>query len=175
MLKNIAIAVLVLIVGFLGFVFTRPDDYTVTRSTNIKASPEKVEALVADFHRWNEWSPWEKLDPEIKTTFSGAASGKGANYEWAGNDKVGQGRMEILEVASASKVVIKLDFIKPFEDTSTTEFALASKADTTDVTWTMKGKNKFMGKLFSVFMNMDAMIGKDFENGLATMKIAAEK
>jgi carbon monoxide dehydrogenase subunit G len=175
MLKNIAIAIVVLLIGFLGFVQMRPNESTVTRSASIKAPPDKIEALVSDFHRWNEWSPWEKLDSAMKRTFSGAETGKGAIYEWNGNDKVGQGRMEILEVASASKVVIKLDFIKPFESSNTTEFDLVDKGELTEVTWTMKGKNNFMSKLFGVFMDIDSMVGKDFEQGLANMKVAAEK
>jgi uncharacterized protein YndB with AHSA1/START domain len=147
----------------------------VQRSATIKAPPEKVMAYLSDFHQWSAWSPWEKLDPNMKRTFSGAASGQGAVYEWLGNDEVGQGRMEITENAAPSKLAIKLDFIKPFKSTNQTVFTLQPQGDGTTVTWTMTGPSEFITKLMGVFVSMDKMIGKDFEKGLTQLQAAAEK
>ena len=175
MLKTILIAVVVVIAGILVFASTRPEAFSVQRTTTIHAPADKVFALINDFHRWGEWSPWEKLDPEIKRTFSGPAAGVGTTYEWTGNSKVGAGRMEILRAAPASKVDIKLDFIKPFEGHNITEFTLTPQGDNTQVDWVMNGPAPFISKLMGVFVSMDTMIGKDFEAGLANMKSAAEK
>jgi hypothetical protein len=174
MVKKIAIAVLVLLAGFLAFAATRPDTFRVQRSTSIKAPPEKISALIQDFHNWTSWSPWEKLDPALKRTYSGAASGTGAVYEWEGNQKAGQGRMEITE-ASPTRTTIKLDFLKPFEAHNTVDFALEPVGESTNVTWVMDGTNSYLGKVMSVFFNMDRMVGKDFETGLANLKAAAEQ
>ena len=143
-------------------------------AATIKAAPEKIFPLINDFHRWSAWSPWEKMDPNLKRTHSGAASGKGAVYEWEGNKKVGQGRMEIVESTPPSRVQIKLDFFKPFEAHNTAEFTLAGEGGATNVTWAMHGSMPYMMKVMSVFMNMDKMVGKDFEAGLASMKGLAE-
>ncbi|MES2325491.1 MAG: SRPBCC family protein [Pseudomonadota bacterium] len=175
MIKKIGIGLLAIIAIICGLAMTKPDSYTVTRSITIKAPPEKIIGLVSDFHQWPTWSPWEKLDPNMVRTHSGAASGKGAVYHWKGNDDVGEGRMEITDVAMPGKVLIKLDFIDPFESNNTTEFTFVPQGETTTVTWTMTGPMQFMTKLMSVFSSMDAMIGKDFEKGLAQMKTAAEK
>ena len=175
MLKTILIAVVVVIAGILVFASTRPEAFSVQRTTTIHAPADKVFALINDFHRWGEWSPWEKLDPEMKRTFSGPAAGVGTTYEWTGNSKVGAGRMEILRAAPASKVDIKLDFIKPFEGHNITEFTLTPQGDNTQVDWVMNGPAPFISKLMGVFVSMDTMIGKDFEAGLANMKSAAEK
>ena len=175
MLKIILIVVAVLIVGVLGFAMTKPDTFTVQRSTNIKAAPEKIFAVLNDFHRWPEWSPWEKLDPAMKRTQSGTPSGKGAVYAWEGNGKVGAGRMEILESTPASQVAIKLDFIKPFEGHNTATFTMQPQGDATNVNWVMTGPTPFVSKLMQVFVSMDSMIGKDFESGLANLKALTEK
>ena len=175
MIKKFAIGILVIIGIIVGLALTKPDSYTVTRTIAIKAPPEKIIGLVSDFHQWGSWSPWEKLDPNMVRTFSGAQSGKGAVYHWKGNDEVGEGRMEITDVAMPGKVLIKLDFIDPFESNNTTEFTFAPQGDTTTVTWSMHGPMAFTTKLMSVFSSMDAMIGKDFEKGLAQMKTVAEK
>ena len=175
MLKTIVIAIVVVIAGILGYATTRPDTFSVQRTTTVHAPADKVFALVNDFHRWGEWSPWEKLDPEMKRTFSGTAAGPGSVYEWTGNSKVGAGRMEILQAAPAAKVDIKLDFIKPFEGHNITEFTLAPQGENTQVVWVMHGPAPFVSKLMGVFVSMDSMIGKDFETGLANMKSAAEK
>jgi hypothetical protein len=175
MIATIASTVLVLLAALLGFAATKPDTFRVRRATSIKAQPEKVFALINDFHQWTAWSPWEKLDPALKRAYSGAASGKGAVYEWEGNKKVGKGRMEITDAPSPSKVTIKLDFLSPFEAHNTAEFALDAKAGSTDVTWAMYGPSPFIMKVMSLFVSMDRMVGKDFEAGLANLKAVAEK
>ena len=175
MLKTILIVVAVLIVGVLAFAATKPDTFSVQRSASIKAPPEKIFAVVNDFHRWTDWSPWEKLDPAMKRTQSGAASGKGAVYAWEGNGKAGAGRMEIIESTPASKVGIQLDFIKPFEGHNIAEFTFAPESDATRVTWTMHGPTPFISKVMQVFVSMDTLIGKDFEAGLANLKTLTEK
>ncbi len=182
MLKTIAyiVAVLVVIVaGILIYAATRPDAFRVQRSVSIKAPPDKIYALIDDLRLWSGWSPYEKKDPAMKRTFSGAASGKGAIYEWDGNNNVGKGRMEITDTAPASKVVIKLDFIKPFEGHNTAEFTLEPAkgpgGDSTVVTWAMYGSASLMMKVMGIFMNMDNMIGNDFAVGLANLKAVAEK
>jgi hypothetical protein len=175
MWKIIGIVVVVLVVAVLAFAATRPDDFTVQRSIAIKAEPAKIQPLLVDFRQWPAWSPWEKLDPTMKRTLSGAASGPGAVYEWEGSSKVGAGRMEIKE-ATPSTVAIQLDFIRPFEGHNVADFLLVPHPDaTTEVTWQMRGPAPFVSKLMGVFVDMDKMIGKDFETGLANLKAAAEK
>jgi uncharacterized protein YndB with AHSA1/START domain len=174
MLKTIALAVLAIIVVILGMAAMKPATFSVKRTVTIKAPPEKIAPLLTDFHQWASWSPWEHLDPAMKRTFSGAPAGKGSIYEWEGNKGVGKGRMEVLD-ASPSKTVIKLDFLQPFESHNTTEFTLVPQGDVTHVSWDMTGPMPFISKIMSVFVSMDAMIGKDFEKGLANMKAAAEK
>ncbi len=175
MFKKILIVLVVLLAALLGFAATKPDTFRVERSTTIKAPPEKIFPLINDFHNWGAWSPWEKMDPAMKRTHSGAASGKGAVYEWQGNSKVGAGRMEILESSPPSRIRIKLDFIEPFEGHNTAEYTLDGKGGSTTVTWAMYGPANFMSKLMQVFVSMDSMVGKDFEAGLANMKAVAEK
>jgi hypothetical protein len=169
MLKNILIALVVLILGFLGFVATRPNDYKVERSALVAAPPQVVYAEVADFHKWNAWSPWEHLDPNMKRNIEGPESGTGAIYSWAGNEKAGEGRMTITEAEPAQRVGIKLEFIKPWASTSTTVFAFAPEGAGTRVNWTMTGKHDFMSKAMCVFMPMEKMVGPDFERGLASL------
>ncbi|MEO8060728.1 MAG: SRPBCC family protein [Burkholderiales bacterium] len=175
MFKNIAIVIVVLIAGVLVFAATRPDAFRVERSVSIKAPPEKIYPYFDDFNRWSVWSPWEKLDPSMKRTFSGAASGKGAAYAWEGNSKVGTGHMEIIDSTPSSKLLIKLDFLKPFEGHNTAEYTLVPTGDGTQVTWAMYGPAPYISKLMGVFVSMDSMIGKDFEAGLANLKAVAEK
>jgi uncharacterized protein YndB with AHSA1/START domain len=152
----------------------KPDRFSVRRAATIKAPPEKIFAAISDFHRWTSWSPWEHRDPAMKRTYSGADSGKGAVYAWDGNKNVGSGRMEILD-AVPSKVVIKLDFLKPFEAHNTAEFTMLPQGDATNLTWLMHGPAPFMSRVMQVFVNMDKMIGKDFEAGLANLKMLSEK
>ena len=175
MLKTTLFVIAALIAGVLIFATTQPDTFSVQRSTSIKAPPEKIFAVLNDFHRWTEWSPWEKLDPAMKRTLGGAASGKGATYAWEGNGKAGQGRMEIIESTPASKVGLQLDFIKPFEGHNITEFTLTPQGDTTRVNWLMRGPTPFVSKLMQVFFSLDKVIGKDFEEGLVNLKSLTEK
>ena len=175
MLKTLLIAVVVVILGILAFAATRSDSFSVQRSTTINAPADKVFPLINDFHRWAEWSPWEKLDPDMKRSFGGPAAGVGTTYGWTGNSKVGEGRMEILKADPAARVDIKLDFIKPFEGHNIAEFTLTPKGQSTEVLWVMHGPAPFISKLMGVFVSMDSMIGKDFESGLANLKAAAEK
>ena len=174
MIKKIAIAVVVLLAALLIYAATQPDTFRIQRATSIKAPPEKIFAVLNDFMRWEAWSPWEKKDPAMKRTFSAVTSGKGAVYAWEGNSDVGQGRMEIAESVAPSKVAIKLDFVKPFETHNMVEFTLEPKGDSTNVTWAMQGPMPYISKLITVFVNMDSMVGKDFEAGLANLKAVAE-
>ncbi len=173
MLWSIVIVVAVVVAALLVFAATRPDTFRLQRAASIKAPPGKIFALIDDFHNWVSWSPWEKTDPTTERTYSGAASGKGAVYEWEGK-KVGKGRMEITDQSPSSRIAIKLDFFKPFEAHNTVDFTLEGKGDATAVTWTMQGSNGYMGKVFSIFVSMDSMVGKDFEAGLANLKGIAE-
>lgn len=175
MLKTIAIIVAVLIAGVLILAATRPDTFRVQRATSIKAPPEKIFAILNDFQKWGSWSPWEKKDPAMKRTFGATTSGKGAVYAWEGNKDVGQGRMEIAESVPPSRVAIKLDFEKPFEAHNLVEFRLEPKGDATNVTWAMQGDAPYFAKIIHVFINMDKMVGHDFEAGLANLKAVAEK
>lgn len=149
------------------------DTFVVKRSAVISAPAERVYNLLSDFRNWSSWSPWEKLDSAMKKATSGAASGKGAVYQWEGNKKAGKGRMEITEATAPSRVVIKLDFEKPFRATNRTEFTLVPRGDATNVTWTMEGHRPFLMRILGVFFNMDKMIGKDFEEGLANLQSIA--
>jgi uncharacterized protein YndB with AHSA1/START domain len=175
MLKKIALVIVALVAIVLIYAATRPDSFSVQRTATIKAPPEKVFALINDFHNWSAWSPWEKLDPAMKRTHSGAKSGQGAVYAWLGNSDVGEGRMEITESVPSSKVGIQLDFITPFESKNTTLFTLQPQGDSTQVTWLMQGPAPYVTKLMTVFVSMDKMIGKDFEAGLANLKANAER
>lgn len=174
MLVNILLAIGALIVVVLLLATTRPNTFRIERSARINATPEKVFPLLVDFHRWPEWSPWEKLDPNMKRTHAGPISGVGASYAWEGNSKAGQGRMEITSATPPNRLVIALDFIKPFEGHNTTTFTLTPSGSSTGLSWVMEGQNRFMGKVMGLFMNMDKLIGKDFEAGLARIKAVAE-
>ena len=175
MFKKIALVLLALIVCVLVYAATRPDSLHVERTTAIKAPPDKIFGIINDFHSWGSWSPWEKLDPAMKKTYSGAGSGKGAVYEWEGNSQVGKGRMEITDASQPSYVTIKLDFIQPFETHNVARLRLVPQGDSTNVTWTMDGPSPYIAKLIGVFVNMDKMLGKDFEAGLSNLKTVAEK
>src|SRR5476651_294320 len=167
MIKIIAIVIVALIAAVLIFAATKPDIFRVQRAARIKAPPEKIFAFINDFHRWGDWSPWEKKDPAMKRTYGATTSGKGAKYAWEGNKDVGQGSMEIAESVPSSAVTLKLDFVKPFEGHNIVEFTLAPIGDATNVTWAMQGDTPYFAKIIHVFINMDRMVGKDFETGLA--------
>jgi uncharacterized protein YndB with AHSA1/START domain len=174
-LAILAALVVVVVAGILIYAATKPDSFSVQRSATIKAPPDKIFALVANLRGWSAWSPYEKKDPNMKRTFSGAESGKGAVYEWDGNKDVGQGRMEIIDVTAPSKITIKLDFLKPFEGHNTAEFTMVPTGDNTTVTWAMYGPSPYVAKIMGTLFNLDRMIGNDFETGLAALKTVAEK
>lgn len=171
----ILVAIVLIVAVILILAATKPSVFRMQRSTRIAAPPEKIFPLIDDFHNWTQWSPWEKRDPNLKRTYSGTARGVGTIYEWQGNRQVGSGRMEIVESTPNQKVGLKLDFFKPYKAHHITEFALRPDGAGTDVTWSMHGPAPFMSKVMQVFMNLDRMVGKDFESGLANMKAAAEK
>jgi uncharacterized protein YndB with AHSA1/START domain len=172
---SVALVLLVVVAALLIVAATKPDTFRVQRTTSIQAPPEKIFPLINDLRAWRVWSPWEKKDPALKRTYSGAVAGRGAVYEWEGNKNVGTGRMEIADTSAPSRVVINLHFMKPFKANNTAEFTLTPANGSTVVTWAMYGPNLFIGKVMGTFMNMDKMIGNDFEAGLTNMKAAAEK
>ena len=171
----IAVVLAIAIAIILILAAAKPDSFRVQRATTVKAPPERIFPLINDFHQWATWSPYENKDPAMKRGYSGAASGKGAVYAWEGNKNVGSGRMEILDASALAKIVIKLDFFTPFEGHNTAEFTMLPQGDATNVTWLMYGPLPFMGKIMHVFVNMDRMVGKDFEIGLANLKRVTEK
>ena len=179
MVKKILIAVAALVavfvIGFVGVVAMQPSEFRIERSATMAAPADKVFAQVNDFHNWQSWSPWAKLDPAAKNSFEGPAAGEGAIFRWIGNDEVGEGSMTITESRPSDLIRLKLQFVKPMEDTADTEFTFKPDGDQTKVTWTMSGKNNFVGKAFCLFMNMDEMIGSKFEEGLASMKSVVEE
>jgi hypothetical protein len=171
----IAVVLAIVIAVVLILAAAKPDTFSVQRGATMKAPPEKIFSLINDFHQWGKWSPWENRDPAMTRSFSGAESGQGAIYAWEGNKNVGSGRMEILDAATPSKITIKLDFLKPFEAHNMAEFTMLPQGDATSVNWVMHGPAPFLSKMMQVFMNMDQMIGKDFEAGLANLKGLAER
>ena len=174
MLMKILVVVAVILLGFLGVVAMRPAEYRVARTVIISAPAPAVFAQVNDFHKWEAWNPWAKLDPAMKQTYEGAPTGTGAIYTWTGNKQVGEGRMTLTESRPNELIRIKLDFIRPFESTCTAEFHFKPEGDQTAVTWSMFGENDFLAKAFCLFMNMDKTVGGDFEKGLAQMKAVTE-
>jgi Polyketide cyclase / dehydrase and lipid transport len=171
----IILAVLaVIVIGFVVVVATRPSDFRITRSAAMSAPAADAFAQVNDFHHWDAWSPWAKIDPTMKQTYEGATTGTGAIYSWSGDGKAGQGRMTITESRPSDLILIKLEFMKPFQATHTAEFAFKPDANQTLVTWSMFGSKNFMLKAFGLFMNMDKMLGAEFEKGLASMKSVVE-
>jgi hypothetical protein len=174
MFKKFVFALTTLIVGFTAFVAMRPSTYRVERSLTMATPVDLPFGLVNDFHRWHFWSPWDALDPKMKKTFDGPYAGPGAIYSWSGNEQAGQGTMTILESKPYESIRIQLEFQKPWPSKNTTTFTFEPVAEGVTVRWTMEGTNNFMGKAFSLFMDMDGMIGKDFEKGLATIKTLTE-
>jgi hypothetical protein len=174
MLKKILIGLAVILVIFLVVVSMQPGTFRVERRALVIAPPEIVFAQVNEFHNWEAWSPWAKLDPNAKMTYSETTSGTGASYAWEGNSKVGAGKMTITDSRPAEYVAINLEFLKPFKATNLTEFAFTPIHGGTMVVWSMSGKNNFIAKAMCMFMDMDKMVGGDFEKGLAAMKAKAE-
>ncbi len=174
-LTIVGAVVLATIAAILVYAATRPDSFRVERSTAMNAPPEKIFPYIDGLKRWTAWSPYEGRDPGMKRAYSGSESGKGAVYEWDGNDNVGKGRMEIVDSTPPHRVVIKLDFLKPFEGHNMAELTVEPKGGQTIVTWAMYGPSTFMTKLIGTFMDMDDMIGRDFAAGLAKLKTVVEK
>lgn len=174
MIKKILLTLAALVAVVFAYVAVQPSAYTVSRSIVIAATPEAVFQHINDFHKWQAWSPWAALDPAAKTTFDGPPQGKGAVFGWNGNDAVGEGRMTITDSTPSSAIAIKLDFVRPFTDTADVAFALEPVDGETMVTWSMAGENNFVGRLFCLFNDMDAMIGRDYDKGLASLKSIVE-
>lgn len=174
MLTTVAVIVII-IAAVLIVAATRPDSFRIERAVVIAAPPEKVFPLIDDFHQWEAWSPWEGIDPQLKRTYAGAASGKGAVYEWDGNRNMGHGRMEITESQAPSKLLIDLHFIKPFEARNKVEFTLVPEGAGTRVTQAMFGPSPFISKLMGLVFSMEKMVGTKYEQGLASLKALAEK
>jgi hypothetical protein len=166
-----AVALVVLVALYASF---QPDSFFVERAIIISAPPAKIFDLVNDFHDWAKWSPWEKMDPNMKKTFDGPESGEGAVYHWVGNEKVGEGTMTILESKKNDHVKIKVDFLKPYQASNTVTFTFQVGENQTLVTWGMTGKNNFMSKVMQLFTTMDKMVGNDFQNGLEGLKVLTQ-
>jgi uncharacterized protein YndB with AHSA1/START domain len=174
MLKTILITLVVIVVVFIVVASMQPSEFSVTRTATISAPPPAVFAQVNDLHKWEEWSPWAKRDPAAKKTYEGPSAGTGAIYRWAGNKEVGEGSLTITESRPNDLIRMKLEFLKPFQATNTVEFTFKPQGDQTLVTWTMMGKNNFIAKVLHLFMDMDKMVGGDFEKGLAQIKSLVE-
>jgi hypothetical protein len=174
MLKKILIATGVIIIAVVGVVAMQPPEFRVVRTATMSAPAPAVFAQVNDFHNWEAWSPWAKLDPAMKKTYEGAPAGTGAISTWAGNDQVGEGRATITESRPNDLIRIELEFVKPFAATNTVEFTFKPEGNQTAVAWSMTGKNNFIAKALHLFMDMDKMVGGDFEKGLAQMKSVVE-
>lgn len=176
--KKIVLGVLavvaLVVVAVLGYVALQPAEYRVWRSAVMAAPADEVFAQIDDFHKWDAWSPWIELDPNAEVSFEGPTSGPGAIFRWDGNENIGKGSMTITEARAPELVRIRLAFVKPFEDACDTELALQPSGNQTKVTWTMSGKNGFVGRLFCLFMDMDKMIGDKYDEGLANLKAIVE-
>ena len=175
MLKKILIGLGIAIVGLVIVILLQPATYRVERSITIAAPPEKVFSQVNDFHRWNAWNPWGKIDPAMKQSYAGPESGVGAQYSWVGNKNVGEGRMTIAESVPNDKVKIDMEFLKPFGAQAKAEFTFKALGNGTLATWSMSGDKNFIAKALHLFMNMDKMIGGQFQKGLADLKTVAEQ
>lgn len=174
MIKKAILGILALIIvavaAFCVAVAMQPADFKITRSATINATPDKVFEQVNEFHKWDASSPWAKIDPAMKSTYSGTATGVGSVYSWVGNNDVGEGKMAITASHPTEHIAIDLEFIKPFAAKNVSEFTFKPEGDKTTVTWSMAGKNNFMMKAFGFVMNMDRLVGGDFKKGLAQMK-----
>ena len=173
-LAYIGISVAILVIILVLVVAMQPTDFRIARSATMSASAADIFSRINDLHRWADWSPWDKIDPNLKRTHEGAQAGVGAIYSWNGNSKVGEGRMTIIESRPGELIRIKLEFFRPFKATNETDFTLHQTGTQTNVTWAMVGRNNFMAKAFGLIMNMDQMVGADFEKGLASLKAIVE-
>lgn len=170
----VAAIIVLLLVALAAYISGRPSEFRVARSATISAPPAVVFAQVNNMHKWQDWSPWAKLDPNAKITYSGPDAGTGASYAWSGDDKVGAGTMTIAESRPSDLVRFKLEFLKPFQASNVAEFTFTPKGDQTEVTWSMSGHCNFLMKTVGLFMDCDKMVGPDFEKGLATLKSISE-
>ncbi len=168
------LAIIGLLAVLAAFIYTRPGEFSVSRSASISAPPVKVFANVNELQKWQAWSPWAKLDPDCKTTFEGPAAGAGAIMRWDGNNKVGKGSMTVTDSKPTELVRFRLDFLKPFKGTNTAEFTFRPEGNGTNVRWSMKGTNNFVGKAMSLVMNCEKMVGPQFEKGLEQLKSVSE-
>jgi len=175
MLKKVLFAVLAALVVFAAYVAARPSTYRIERDAPIAAPPEVVYAQIADLHRWSAWSPWANLDPHMSVQYGGAAYGQGATYEWSGNEKIGQGRMSIVAARPPSEIDIQIEFLKPWSQTSRSQFLLQPEAGGTRVSWVMTGEQDFIGKAYGVFVNQDKLVGDQFAKGLGSLRLVAEE
>ncbi|HEY7741736.1 MAG TPA: SRPBCC family protein [Burkholderiales bacterium] len=175
MIKIIGIVIAVLVAGVLLHAANKPDTFRVERSASIQAPPERIFPLIDDLRAFNTWNPFEKKDPNLKGRYSGPPSGKGAGYAFEGNKDVGTGSIEILESSSPSRVTMRLSMVEPFRVQNVVDFTLAPNGGATKVTWAMQGPAPFLAKIIHVFIDMDRMVGKDFEAGLASLKAAVER
>ena len=174
MLKIILITIPTIIVVFIIIVAMQPSSYRVMRSLAIAAPPDALFPHMNDLKKWEVWNPWGKADPNMKLTYGGPASGVGANYSWAGNNEVGEGRATITESRPSESVKYKMEFFKPMSATSEMEFAFKPQGNQTEVTVTVTGEKNFMAKALCLFMSMDKMIGRKFEKALADLKAITE-
>ncbi len=174
MLLTILAVLGVLLVAVLVLASFRPADFRIVRAASIQAAPAAVFGRINDLRQFQDWSPWAKLDPGMKLTFSGPAAGVGCSSAWEGNSKVGAGRMTITESRPAERIRMNLEFLRPFRATNTTEFIFRAHGGGTALEWSMTGRHNFVSKIFCLFMNMDRMVGRDFEQGLAQLKALAE-
>jgi len=175
MVIKILLGLVVLGVVFAVIVSMRPTDFRITRTASIAAPASVVFGQVNDLHKWNDWSPWAKMDPNAKNSFEGPLSGVGSKMSWDGNNKVGAGSMTITDSHPNDLVRLRLEFLKPFAATNTAEFTFTPQGQQTLVTWSMSGKNNFMGKAIGLFMDCDKMVGGQFEQGLANMNSIVQK
>ena len=174
MLKKILILLILGIAGLAGYVALQPDNFRIERRMTVDAPPQEVFAQVNDFHKWDDWSPWAKLDPDATVAFDGPRAGQGAVFRWSGNDKIGQGTMTLVTSKPGEFVRVDVEFVKPFEGKSTSEFTFRPQGDRTQVTWTSHGPMNFLSKAMCLIMNMEKMLGPDMEKGLVQMKAVAE-
>jgi carbon monoxide dehydrogenase subunit G len=175
MLRLILVLVGVVVLAFLAYVATRPNDFRIERSQTIKAPPEVVFAFINDLHQFNSWNPFALIDPSLKIVYTGPESGRGASYEWEGTGKAGKGRMEIADSVSPSRVTMRLEFMKPFAAKNIVDFTIVPVGASSQVTWAMTGHNAYLQKVMAALFNMDRMVGGQFAAGLSTLKGLAER
>src|SRR5262245_22831488 len=171
----IAAVIAVLVIGLVVIAALQPSTFRVTRSAVMAAPPAAVFEQVNDFHKWRDWSPYDKRDPAMHRTYEGPQAGNGASYAWNGNNDVGEGRSTIIESRPNEVIRIKLEFLRPFKGISTAAFTFQPQGNQTAVTWSLIGNHNFIAKAIGLFLNMDKMIGGDFEQGLSNLKGVVER